>query len=118
MLFKRMSALQKALNRHNTIFINWERDYYKSDCVEEYIYKNYDITIIFQEDLREHIVNLTVTHTQKKIIKVHYRNASYGDNLIGIMQLNKFLIDVKDKNNIENDEVNAYIDFLKSNYIL
>ena len=118
MLFRRMSALQKALNNHETIFMNWKRDYYKSNCIEECIYRNHEFTIIFQEDLREHIINLTVTHPQKKIVKIHYRNASYGDNLIGVLQLNKFLMDLENKNNIENDEVNAYIDFLKVNDIL
>ena len=54
----------------------------------------------------------------KKIIKVYYRNASYGDNLIGITQINKFLVEVRNKNNIEYDEINAYINFLKSNDIL
>lgn len=118
MLFKRMSALQKALNYHNAVFVNWKYDYFKSDGTEECIYTNNEFTIIFQEDLREHIINLTVTHPQKKIIKIYYRNASYGDNLIGVLQLNKFLMDVENKNNIENDEVNAYIDFLKVNDII
>ena len=118
MLFKRMSALQKALNHHNTVFVNWKYDYFKSDAIEECVYTNNDVTIIFQEDLREHIVNLTVSHPQKKIIKVYYRNASYGDNLIGITQINKFLVEVRNKNNIEYDEINAYINFLKSNDIL
>lgn len=74
--------------------------------------------IIFQEDLREHIMNLFIINTKKQIGKIYYREIMMNKELLGIDKIKDSLGLLKNKNNCEKQEVEIYIEFLKSNQIL
>ena len=117
-MFVRRSALQKSLLIHSELFIDWKSEHYKSDCVEECIYKKGETTIVFQEDLREHVVNLFVTHFQRRIIKVYFGCILFHDKSLSITKLKDFLSKTNDKTNIEKEAIGEYVDFLLINKII
>ena len=117
-MFVIRSALQKSLLIYSELFTDWESQHYRSDCVEECIYKKDEITIVFQEDLREHIVNLFVTHFQRRIIKVYFGHILYQDNSLHTSKLRNFLSVSNNKTNSEKEAIAEYIDFLIDNKIL
>ena len=49
-------------------------------------------TVVFEEDLREHIINFTILHPLKKIIKIYFRECLYADK---ILQINDLLFELK-----------------------
>ena len=49
---KKNSALNKALNLYQDLFINWDRDTFNDGSIDEVSFKNENIKIVFQEDLR------------------------------------------------------------------
>ena len=115
---KKNSALNKALNLYQDLFINWDRDTFNDGSIDEVSFKNENIKIVFQEDLREHIVNIFILNSQNRIAKIYYREVFSGDNLIGIEKLKKSISMLENKNNVEAKEIEIYVEFLKSNKII
>ena len=113
MFFKRCSALQKALEKHQTLFCGWTQQHQKNAGVEECIFQKGNVTITFQEDLREHIVNLFVYHPCKRIGKVVYRQLHHGELDVDLTWLKSALKELGSKSNIEQREVDLFIRFLQ-----
>lgn len=115
---KKNSTLNKILNMYLSSFNNWERKRFNDGSIDEVVFENDNIKIIFSEDLREHIVNLFVIHPQKIIAKVYYREIFLGNELIGVEELKNSILELENKNNVEKKEVEIYIEFLKNNKII
>ena len=112
------SILNKILNNYNPLFEMWERKSFNDGSVNEITFKKDNIKIIFEEDLREHITNLFIINSQKKIGKVYYREVMLNDELMGVEELKESLSLLENKNNSESQEIKIYIKFLKLNKIL
>lgn len=115
---KKRSTLNKILDDYTSLFNNWERESFNDGLVDEIIFQNDNTKIIFQEELREHIVNLFVLASKKRIVKIYFREVFLGDDLIDVKKLKKSLLELGNKNNVEKQEVGIYVEFLKSNEII
>lgn len=115
---KKNSVLNIILNNYNSVFEMWERESFNDGSIDEISFKKDNIKIIFQEDLREHITNLFLICSQKKIGKIYYREVTLDNELIGVEELKKSISLLENKNNSEIQEVEIYIKFLKLNKIL
>ena len=113
MIFKRTSLLLRCLNKNASLFDKWKKRYLNDGSIEEIIYEKDNIRIIFQEDVREHIVNFFVLDSQKRIAKVYFREVFLGKNLTNTDEFKKSILELGNKNNIEEQEIKIYIDFLK-----
>lgn len=114
-----LTPLQKALTKYEHLLQDWKKNSFCDDLIEEHSYTHRDneLKIIFQEDLREHIVNFSIIHPSKRIIKVFYRQCVLGNGVIAeniISSLKK----ITGQNNIESKEIAIYFDFLKANKII
>ncbi len=119
MIFKKpKSILNKVLDSYNSLFETWKKESFNSDTIDEILYTKDNIKIVFQEDLREHITNLSITHPQKRIGKICYRELVLDKELLGIDKIKNSLLSLGNKNNCEKQEVEIYIEFLKLNKIL
>ena len=117
MLFKK-SPLNNSLNMYNFLFEEWDRESFSDSSIEEIVFKKNKIKLTFQEDLREHIVNLFVTDSLEINGKVYYREIKFLDNLIGVEEMKKSISLLGNKNNVEKQEIEIYVNFLKANKIL
>lgn len=115
---KKSSLLNRILNEHISLFNNWERELFNDGSIDEVIFKNDNKKIVFQEDLREHIVNLFVVYPQKRVVKIYFREFFGGNDLIYTDELKESILKLENKNNIERKEVEIYIEFLKNNKII
>lgn len=118
MFLKKRSPLQKAISQHEHLLKSWTKNYYNDGSIEEIIYEKDEMKIIFQEDLREHIVNLRVVHPCKRYIKVEYRQCIYCAEELDCEDLINGLQRLKDLNNKEGEEISLYFDFIKKNEIV
>ncbi len=112
------SNLQKALNKYEYLFNDWKKTYFNDGSIEECCYNRERLKIVFQEDLREHIVNLSILHPSKRYIKVYFRTCSNFSDELDVEELTCCLKELGNSNNIETQEVDIYIDFLIKNRIL
>lgn len=113
MFFKQRSALQRALEKYQTLFCGWRQQHHRNAGVEECIFQKGDVTIIFQEDLREHVVNLFVYHPHGRIGKVLYRQLDHGELDADLTWLKSALKELGSKSSVEQREVDLYIRFLQ-----
>lgn len=119
MLFKKIkSPLQEAVNQHEHLIKDWAKECFNDGSIEEITYEKDEIKIIFQEDLREHIVNLRIVHPCKRYIKVEYRQCLYCAEVLDCENLINGLERLKGLNNKEREEISLYFDFLKKNNIV
>lgn len=103
---------------YNFLFEEWDRESFSDSSIEEIVFKKNKIKLTFQEDLREHIVNLFVTDSLEINGKVYYREIKFSDNLIGVEEMKKSISLLGNKNNVEKQEIEIYVNFLKANKIL
>lgn len=115
---KTKSPLQKALDKYEYLFDNWNKYYSNNSCTEEYSYTKEKLKIVFQEELREHIVNLSVIHPSKKYIRVYFRKCLNFSDELCVEELIHNLENLGNSNNVEDQEINIYIDFLIKNNLL
>ena len=113
MFSKQRSALQSALEKYQTLFCGWTQRHHRSAGIEECIFKKEDVTITFQEDIREHVVNLFVHHPHERIGKVVYRQLHQGDLDADLTWLKSALKELGSKSNVEQREVDLFIRFLQ-----
>ena len=119
MLLKKLkSPLQKALKKHEHLMKEWAKDSFNDGSIEEITYTKEKIKIIFQEDLREHIVNLRITHPIKRYINVEYRQCLHCADSLDCDGMIKALEGLGGVNNVESEEVSIYFDFLIKNKIV
>lgn len=76
-----------------------------------------NVKIVFREDLREHIINFEII-SPKSTLKVYYRQLSFHGYYAGVENLKEKLHCLDGKNNVEEDELNIYYDFLKKNDLI
>ena len=118
MLFcKYKSTLEKHLSNYNSLFEMWKKESFNDGSVDEISFENGINRVVFQEDLREHIINLIIINSQKRIGKVYYRTVMLDKELEGVEEL-KTRLSLLKKNNLEKEEIEIYIEFLKLNKIL
>ena len=111
-------ALQKAVKNYLHLLKGWNASYQTdSDLVEISFNKN-EITIIFSEDLREHITNFSVLHPKKRIAKVYYRKCFVSPDVLGSKELVDSINALGKEGNKELQEVKIYFNFLLKNNIL
>ena len=56
MIFKRKkSILNKILDDYTSLFEQWKKNSFNDSSIDEITYVKDNMTIVFQEDLREHI---------------------------------------------------------------
>lgn len=113
MFFKQSSALQRALEKYQTLFCGWTQQRHRNAGVEECIFQKGNVTITFQEDIREHVVNLFVHHPHERIGKVVYRQLHQGELDVDLTWLKSELKELGSKSNIEQREVDLFIRFLQ-----
>ena len=103
----------KELKPYLQLFKSWEKQEHKDVGMVKFHKDNY--TVVFEEDLREHIINFTILHPLKKIIKIYFRECLYADK---ILQINDLLFELKQLGNTvdEQAELKAYINFLMLNH--
>lgn len=66
---RRKSFLNKILDNYASLFEQWEKECFNDGCIDEITYSKDNMKIIFQEDLREHITNLFIIDTKKRMVK-------------------------------------------------
>lgn len=113
MFFNQSSALQRALEKYQALFCGWTQQHHENAGVEECIFQKGNVTITFQEDIREHVVNLFVHHPRKRIGKVVYRQLYHGELDADLTWLKSALKELGSKSNIEQREVDLFIRFLQ-----
>lgn len=115
---KSRTPLEKALEQHEHLIEDWKKNYSNDGAIEEYIFIKGDFEIIFQEDLREHIINFKVLHPSKRYIKVCFRECSVFSTELEVEELIYSLEKLKGFNNKEKEEIAIYFNFLEKNNIL
>ena len=119
MFFKNIrSPLEKALNPYEHLFIGWEKNQFDDGSIEECSYTKDKLKILFQEDLREHIVNLSVLHSSKKYIRVYFRQCLNFSDELDVEDLINSLQELDNLNCMEDQEIAIYLEFLKKNKII
>ena len=98
----------KELKPYLQLFKSWEKQEYKDVGFVMVKFHKDNYTVVFEEDLREHIINFTILHPLKKIIKIYFRECLYADWLFELKQLGN-TVD-------EQAELKAYINFLMLNH--
>ena len=111
-------TLKKAVKRYLHFLKEWEISYQTDPNIEEISFRKNETTLVFSEDLREHIVNFSVLHPKKRILKVEYRKCLISPDVLGGEDLIASLNALGEKGNKELQEVKIYFDFLLKNNIL
>lgn len=116
--YKNNSILNQNLKKYESLFKDWDKDSFNDGSIDEIAFRKGDVKIVFQEDLREHITNFSVLHPQKRIVKIDYREVVVNNELSGIDELKEKLWLLQNKNNVEDYEVEIYVEFLKHNNLI
>lgn len=105
----------KKIKPYLQLFKSWEKQEDKDVGFVVVKFHKDNYTVVFEEDLREHIINFTILHPLKKIIKVYFRECLYADK---ILKINDLLIELKQLGNTVNEqaELKAYFNFLMLNH--
>ena len=61
----------KELKPYLQLFKSWEKQEHKDVGFVMVKFHKDNYTVVFEEDLREHIINFTILHPLKKIIKIY-----------------------------------------------
>ena len=101
----------KELKPYLKLFKSWKKQEDKDAGFVVVKFHRGNYTIVFEEDLREHIINFTVLHPLKKIIKVDFRECLHADKTL---QIHDLLFELKQLGNTvdEKAELKAYVNFL------
>ena len=112
------SVLQKALAPYAYYFLRsgWTKQVSTSGCVDEARFQKGDACIRIWEDLRERLVNLTISANARRYLKVEYREPFVYDSAPDTEDLFFDLARLgQNGNNAEEEEILTYVRFLKRN---
>ena len=119
MVLKKVNTpLLKALENYEPLFGDWEKEYINDNGIEEISYERDDIKIVFQEDLREHIVNFSVLNPNKRIINIYFRRCVYLEESLNGSMILEGINRLGKQTNIERAEVSMYMEFLVVNGLI
>lgn len=110
------TPLQKIMAKKLHCFNGWTNEYHKSDGEETFTLRKDELTIIFIEDRREHIINFKILHPQKRMVNVEFREVKYMDKSLDMENLKLELDNLIGPN--EKAEVDIFIRFLSINKII
>ena len=115
---KYKNILPNIMSNYENKMTEWNKHYFFDNTIEEIVYTKEKLKIVFQEDLREHIVNFSVLHPEYRLIKVYFRTTSYNANKVEINELLREISKLGNCGNQETQEVKIYFDFLYKNKII
>lgn len=109
--------MRKILKRYMHLLSGWDRHDENTESLESISFKKDDLTIVFEEDKREHIINFTILHPCKRILKVRFRECIYADKNLNAQNL---LYELQKLGNLPNEEeeLKIYFQFMTFNNIL
>lgn len=111
------SYLGEAISRYEYYFTKngWVKFASNDGCIDEIRFDKKDISVIFMEDLREHITDFIMLGKTKRYLKVSYRHCYVYTTSLKTSALVNDIKRLGEQNNVEDKEVLAYIRFLKTN---
>lgn len=109
------TPLQKSISKYCFLLDEWKKRYTNDYSVEEFVFEKDDNRIMFQEDLREHIVNFSAKKDSNKSVKVFFRKI-VNSNCFLINELQESLNELGIKGGKEEKEVEIYFKWLQENY--
>ena len=118
------SRLTKAISRYEYYFTRngWLKSATKNECVDKIRFDKKDVTIIFDEDLREWVTSLEIYFSKKILFLAGFRYLTPKGFDVDIINTSFYVTDLLNdlraigtRNCAEEQEVLAYIRFLKTN---